>query len=51
MKISTGYFFDRALSQMTSTQNSLAQAQTQLSTGKKVVQPSDAPDELSLIHI
>jgi flagellar hook-associated protein 3 FlgL len=50
MKISTGYFFDRALSQMTSTQNSLAQAQTQLSTGKKVVQPSDAPDEATAIQ-
>lgn len=50
MKISTGYFFDRALSQMTATQNNLAQAQTQLSTGKKVVQPSDAPDEATAIQ-
>jgi flagellar hook-associated protein 3 FlgL len=50
MKISTSYFFDRALSQMTGSQNALAQSQTQLSTGKKVVQPSDAPDEASAIQ-
>lgn len=50
MKISTGYFFDRALSQMTSSQVDLAQSQAQLSTGKKVVQPSDAPDEATAIQ-
>lgn len=50
MKISTAYFFDRALGQMTTTQSNLAQSQAQLSTGKKVVQPSDAPDEASAIQ-
>jgi flagellar hook-associated protein 3 FlgL len=50
MKISTGYFFDRALSQMTLTQNNLAQSQAQLSTGKKVVQVSDAPDEATAMQ-
>ena len=50
MKISTGYFFDRALTQMTTTQNSLAQSQAQLSTGKQVVQPSDAPDQATAIQ-
>ena len=50
MKISTGYFFDRATSQMVATQNNLSQAQTQMSTGKKVVQPSDAPDEATAIQ-
>ncbi len=50
MKISTGYFFDRALGQLTANQNSLAQSQTQLSTGKKIVQPSDAPDQASAIQ-
>ena len=50
MKISTGLFFDRALNQMVTTQNSLAQSQAQLSTGKKVVQVSDAPDEATAIQ-
>ena len=50
MKISTGYFFDRALTQMTMTQNGLAQSQAQLSTGKQVVQPSDAPDQATAIQ-
>ena len=50
MKVSTGYFFDRALSQMTTTQNSLAQSQAQLSTGKKIIQVSDAPDQATAIQ-
>ena len=50
MKVSTGLFFDRALSQMTQTQQSLAQSQAQLSTGKKVVQVSDAPDEATAMQ-
>jgi flagellar hook-associated protein 3 FlgL len=50
MKVSTGYFFDRALSQMTTTQNNLAQSQAQLSTGKKIVQVSDAPDQATAIQ-
>ena len=50
MKISTGYFFYRALTQMTPTQNGLAQSQAQLSTGKQVVQPSDAPDQATAIQ-
>ena len=50
MKVSTGYFFDRALSQMTATQNNLAQSQAQLSTGKKIVQVSDAPDQATAIQ-
>ena len=49
MKISTSLFFDRALNQMVTTQNSLAQSQAQLSTRKKVVQVSDAPDEATAI--
>ena len=50
MKVSTSLFFDRALSQMTQTQNSLAQSQAQLSTGKKVVQVSDAPDKATAMQ-
>ena len=50
MKVSTGYFFDRALTQMTATQNKLAQSQAQLSTGKKIIQVSDAPDQATAIQ-
>ena len=50
MKVSTNLFFDRALNQMVASQSSLAQSQAQLSTGKKVVQVSDAPDEATAIQ-
>ena len=45
MKISTTYLYDRAVSQMTTSQASLAQSQAQLSSGKNVLRPSDAPEE------
>ncbi len=50
MKVSTNLFFDRALNQMVASQSSLAQSQAQLSTGKKVVQVSDAPDQATAIQ-
>ena len=50
MKVSTNLFFDRSLNQMVASQSSLAQSQAQLSTGKKVVQVSDAPDEATAIQ-
>ena len=50
MKVSTNLFFDRALNQMVASQSSLDQSQAQLSTGKKVVQVSDAPDEATAIQ-
>ena len=50
MKVSTNLFFDRALNQMVASQSSLAQSQAQLSTGKKGVQVSDAPDEATAIQ-
>ena len=50
MKISTSYMYDRAVGQMTSSQASLAQSQAQLSSGKKVLMPSDAPDEATAIQ-
>jgi flagellar hook-associated protein 3 FlgL len=50
MKISTSYMYDRAVGQMTSSQATLAQSQAQLSSGKKVLMPSDAPDEATAIQ-
>lgn len=50
MNISTSYLFDRAVAQMTQAQTSLAQSQAQLSTGKQVLQPSDAPDQATSIQ-
>ena len=50
MKISTGYLFDRAVSQMTNSQSQLATSQAQMASGKKVVAPSDSPDEATAIQ-
>ena len=49
MKVSTSMFFDNASKQLGSIQSSLANTQTQLSTGKQINRPSDAPDKSSLI--
>ena len=49
MKVSTSMFFDNASKQLGSIQSSLAKTQTQLSTGKQINRPSDAPDKSSLI--
>ena len=49
MKVSTGMFFDNASKQLGSIQGSLAKTQIQLSTGKQINRPSDAPDKSSLI--
>ena len=49
MEMSTNLFFDRAISQMGLTQDRLAQTQTQLSTAKQVIKPSDAPDKSATI--
>jgi flagellar hook-associated protein 3 FlgL len=50
MKISTGYLYDRAVGQLTTGQTDLAKSQAQLSAGKKVLTPSDAPDEATAIQ-
>ena len=49
MKVSTSMFFDNASKQLGNIQSSLAKTQTQLSTGKQINKPSDAPDKSSLI--
>jgi len=49
MKISTSLLFDRATSQMSTVQNKLASAQAQMSQGKQIISPSDAPDQAAVI--
>jgi flagellar hook-associated protein 3 FlgL len=48
-QISTALSFDRAISQMGVTQDRLAKTQMQLSSGKQLLRPSDAPDEASAV--
>ena len=49
MKISTSLYFDRSTQQLSTVQSSLARTQEQLSTGKNIVKPSDAPDKAALV--
>ena len=49
MQMSTNLKFDRAIAQMGITQDRLAKTQMQLSTAKKVIKPSDAPDQSAQI--
>ncbi len=49
MKVSTNLFFDRASNQLANVQGSLSKVQEQLSTGKQITKPSDAPDKASLV--
>ena len=44
MKISTSQFFENATNQMGTVMSDLSKAQTQLTTGKKINQASDAPN-------
>jgi len=50
MKISTHQMFERASQQMSLVQNSLAKSQAELSQGKQVLNPSDAPDQAATIQ-
>ena len=50
MKISTSYLFDRSVAQMSTVQNDLAYTQSQVSAGKQVLNPSDAPDQAASIQ-
>ncbi|PIT72034.1 flagellar hook-associated protein FlgL [Limnohabitans sp. B9-3] len=49
MKISTSLYFDRSTQQLRTVQSNLAKTQEQLSTGKNIVKPSDAPDKAALV--
>jgi flagellar hook-associated protein 3 FlgL len=49
MKISTTLYFDRSTNQLGKVQGNLAKTQEQLSTGLKIVKPSDEPDKASLV--
>ena len=50
MKISTSYLFDRSVTQMSTVQSDLAHTQAQVSAGKQVLNPSDAPDQAAAIQ-
>jgi len=49
MKISTPLFFNRSTEMLTDVQGKLTKTQEQLSTGKQIVKPSDAPDKAALV--
>lgn len=49
MQISTSLRFDRAISQMGIAQDRLGKTQLQLTNGKEVLKPSDAPDKAATI--
>lgn len=49
MKISTSLYFDRSADMLGNVQSNLSKTQEQLSTGLKIVKPSDEPDKASLV--
>ncbi len=49
MKISTSLYFDRSTQMLCNVQSNLTKTQEQLSTGKQIVSPSDAPDKAALV--
>ncbi len=50
MKISNSFLFDRASNQMSQVQSRLVKSQAQVASGKQVLQPSDEPQQSSLIQ-
>jgi flagellar hook-associated protein 3 FlgL len=50
MKISTNLMFERATTQMISSQSNLAKSQAQLAQGKQIINPSDAPDQAATVQ-
>lgn len=49
MRISTAYFYDHSTQQVVQAQKRITESQAQLSTGKKLINPSDEPDRALLI--
>ena len=49
MKISTSLYFNKATTQLGNVQGELSKTQEQLSLGKQIVKPSDAPDKAALV--
>ncbi len=49
MRISTAYFYDHSTNQVVQAQKRITESQAQLSTGKKLINPSDEPDRALLI--
>ena len=50
MKISTNLLFQKSIDQMGSSQNELSNLQAKLSSGKKIVNASDNPEEVTNIQ-
>ena len=50
MKISNAFMFDRASEQMSSLQGKLVKSQAQVASGKQVIRPSDAPNQMATIE-
>ena len=50
MKVSTSLFFDKSVDQMVKAQSHLAKTQTRLSSGKEIVNPSDAPEKATAVQ-
>jgi flagellar hook-associated protein 3 FlgL len=49
MKISTSLYFNNSTTQLSNVQGELSKTQEQLSVGKQIVKPSDAPDKAALV--
>jgi len=49
MKFSTPLYFERSTQMLSDVQGKLSKTQEQLSTGKEIVRPSDAPDKAALV--
>jgi len=49
MQISTAFIFDRATTQMSNAMNAWSKSQAQIATGKKILNPSDAPDQAAMM--
>jgi flagellar hook-associated protein 3 FlgL len=50
MKISNAFMFDRASEQMSALQGKLVKSQAQVASGKQVIRPSDAPNQMATIE-
>jgi len=50
MKVSTSFLFDRATERMSTVQNRLATVQAQMAEAKKIIAPSDAPEQAAAIQ-
>ncbi len=50
MKVSTSYLFDRSVQRLSTIQSDLSTSQALIASGKKILEPSDAPDKAAVIQ-